>query len=60
MMESKMKMMKNNLVMMVELEENIFSKISHDLGENPEIRIRGDHILKGSKYHKLQLILEKN
>ena len=52
-------MMKNNLVMMVELEENIFSKISHDLGENPEISIRGDHILKGSKYQKIAIDIGK-
>ena len=33
-----------NIVMMVEL----FSKVSHDLEENPEISIRRDHILGGS------------
>ena len=40
-------MMEKNIMMMVELENNFFLKISHDLEENHEISITRDRILKG-------------
>ena len=54
-----MEMMKKKIMMMVELKNNVFFKITHDLEENPEISIRRDHILRGSFSTKRKLLFNE-
>ena len=50
---------KKNIMMIVQLKNNVFFKISHELEENAEISIIMDHILRGTFSTRRKLLFNK-